>query len=89
MDINENDQILTLTTCSYELSNYRTIVVARKVREGEEPHLNTDHLERKKSKDILYPESYYKHYGGEAPEITSFEIALKDGLTPWYSPVEP
>lgn len=33
--INENDRILTLSTCSYETDNMRTIVVARKVREGE------------------------------------------------------
>lgn len=34
--INENDRILTLSTCSYETDNMRTIVVARKVREGED-----------------------------------------------------
>ena len=36
IDINEDDQILTLSTCSYELANYRIVVVARKIREGEE-----------------------------------------------------
>ncbi|MBR3971650.1 MAG: sortase, partial [Ruminococcus sp.] len=34
--INENDRILTLSTCSYETDNMRTIVVARKVRDGED-----------------------------------------------------
>ena len=48
VDINEADRILTLSTCSYELPNYRTIIVARKVREGEDPTVNTDYLKKKK-----------------------------------------
>ena len=34
--INEDDTLLTLSTCSYETDNMRTIVVARKVRENED-----------------------------------------------------
>lgn len=34
--INENDSLLTLSTCSYETDNMRTIAVARKVRENED-----------------------------------------------------
>ena len=34
--INEDDRLLTLSTCSYESDNMRTIVVARKIREGED-----------------------------------------------------
>lgn len=34
--INENDQLLTLSTCSYEVENMRTIAVARKVRDNED-----------------------------------------------------
>lgn len=33
--INEDDRILTLSTCSYESENTRTVVFARMVREGE------------------------------------------------------
>lgn len=87
VDINENDQILTLSTCSYELSNYRTIVVARKVREGEEAYIDSDRIEKKKFSQTLYPESYYNHYGGKAPDMTSFDAALEDGLIPWYNPM--
>lgn len=35
IDVNENDELLTLSTCSYEHSDYRTVIVARKLREGE------------------------------------------------------
>lgn len=87
VDINENDQILTLSTCSYELSNYRTIVVARKVREGEDVSVDTDSI--KKNKNVLYPPSFYKHYGGKAPEIHTFDAALEAGQITWYKPIEP
>lgn len=84
VDINENDRILTLSTCSYELDNYRIIIVARKVRDNEDAAVNTDNI--KKNKNVLYPDSFYKHYGGKPPAIPPFEDALKDGLIPWYNP---
>lgn len=34
--INENDRLLTLSTCSYESKNMRTVVVARKIRPDED-----------------------------------------------------
>ncbi len=34
--INETDKLLTLSTCSYERDNMRTVAVARKIREGED-----------------------------------------------------
>lgn len=86
VDINENDQILTLSTCSYELRNYRTIVVARKVRKGEEPTINMENVTVKKKP--LYPESYYKHYGGKPPKLSpNFESALENGEIAWYNPM--
>jgi sortase B len=87
IDINEDDQILSLSTCSYELSNYRTIIVARKVRENEDPSVNTDGFEKRDKEDVLYAPSYYWRYGGKAPKVPSFEEALQDGLMPWYNPM--
>jgi RHS repeat-associated protein len=40
--VNEDDQLLTLSTCSYEFSGFRTVVVARKLREGEKATVNTE-----------------------------------------------
>ena len=34
--INEADRLLTLSTCSYESDNMRTVIVARQVRDGED-----------------------------------------------------
>ncbi|MDD4112192.1 MAG: class B sortase [Herbinix sp.] len=87
IDINDDDQILTLSTCSYELSNYRTIIVARKVRAGEDSTVNTDNFEKKDANDVLYAPSYYWRYGGKAPTIPTFDVALEDGLIPWYNPM--
>ena len=83
VDINEDDQLLCLSTCSYEVDNYRTVVVARKVREGEDPTVDVEHVEVNQSP--LYPASYYYRYGGKAPELyETFEEALENGAISWY-----
>ncbi|MDF2906680.1 MAG: hypothetical protein K0R34_2001 [Herbinix sp.] len=86
VDINENDQLLTLSTCSYEVKNYRTVIVARRVREGEDPTVDVDRVTI--NPEPLYPYSYYYRYGGKAPELTpTFEEALENGEIKWYSQV--
>lgn len=83
VDINENDQLLTLSTCSYEVKDYRTVIVARKVRDGEDPTVNTDNVII--NPEPLYPESYYYRYGGKAPKLpATFEEALEAGDINWY-----
>lgn len=86
VDINEDDQILTLSTCSYELPNYRLIILARKVREGEDISVNTDTITE--NKDALFPASFHQHYGTKVPDIPSFDAALEDGNIHWYNPME-
>jgi len=84
VDVNENDQLLTLSTCSYELDNYRFVVVARKVRDGEDTSVDVSSVVT--NPDPLYPKSYYKRYGGEAPDVAAtFEEALKNGQINWYT----
>jgi len=41
VDVNEDDELLTLSTCSYEFTNFRTVIVARKVRDGESAKVDT------------------------------------------------
>jgi len=87
VDIKEDDQLLTLSTCSYELDNYRTVIVARKVREGEDSGVDLESASVNPS--ALYPSKYYEAKGGEAPEVTkTFEEALSKGQINWYTPVE-
>ena len=39
--VNEKNKLLVLSTCSYEYDNFRTVVVARKVRKGESVKVDT------------------------------------------------
>lgn len=86
VDINENDTLLTLSTCSYEVDNdYRTVVFARKVREGEDSKVDMKTV--KVNKKPLYCDDYYKQNGGKAPKLpATFEKALKNGDIKWYKP---
>lgn len=87
VDINEMDSIITLSTCSYELDNYRTVIVARKIRENETE--TVDVAQAVKNPAILYPANWYLTYGGQSPVITTFQTALKDGQITWYYEINP
>ena len=80
--VNEDDQILTLSTCSYEFSGFRTVVVARKVREGEDEKVDVGLATVNSSP--LYPEVYYNAYGGTRPDPLTFKTADAKGLVSWY-----
>lgn len=87
VDITDTDQLLILSTCSYEVDNYRTVIVARKVRDGEDVSVDVDSVTV--NKNPLYPASYYYRYGGKAPKLPkSFEEALESDLINWYTPPE-
>ena len=78
--INENDQILTLSTCSYEYKNFRTVVVARKVRPGEDETVDVSKATANSSP--YYPEIYYGL--GNRPDALTFKTAYAQGEVKWY-----
>ena len=41
VDVNEKDSLLMLSTCSYEVHDYRTVVICRKVRKNESSDVDT------------------------------------------------
>ncbi len=61
------DELLTLSTCSYEFDNARTVVVARKLRAGESAHVDVSNA--RKNKTPLYPQAYYDVFGGKKPQL--------------------
>lgn len=65
IDVNKSDRLLTLSTCSYEFDGFRTVVVARKVREGESDFVDTS--VSSKASSPLMPDCWYKKYGGSKP----------------------
>ena len=59
--INEDDRIITLSTCSYETDNMRTIVVARKVRNGEDVSKYINSVKGQTPKSDVYTD-FLKEY---------------------------
>lgn len=85
IDVNEDDTIITLSTCSYEVKDYRTVIVARKLRDGESLEVDVDNVII--NPEPLYPYTFYYRYGGKAPKLTeTFEEALEKGEIKWYLP---
>lgn len=82
VDIGKNDRLITLSTCSSELKEFRTVVVAREVREGESPEVDVE--KAKIRGNPLMPQGYYAKYGGKAPKINGFEKDLAEGKLTWY-----
>ena len=82
VDVGKNDRLITLSTCSYEMTDFRTVVVARKVREGESSAVAVENA--KKNENPLMPAGYYSSHGGTAPEINGFEKDLADGKLSWF-----
>lgn len=80
--VNENDQLLTLSTCSYEFAEFRTVIVARRVREGEDS--SVDVAKAAANPDAVWPQCYYARNGGTMKELTDFVTAFKNGEAAWY-----
>lgn len=79
---NENDPIITLSTCCYEFYQWRLVVVARKVRPGEDTNVDVSLASRNEAP--LFPDVYYQRYGGTRPEPLTFKTANGKGLVDWY-----
>ena len=65
VDVRGNDRLLTLSTCSYELEGFRTVLVARKVRQGESEFVDASLI--KAADNPLMPNGWYEKYGGFPP----------------------
>lgn len=79
-----NDQIVLLSTCSYEMDGFRTVIAARKVREGEDTTVDTSKAVWNPT--VLYPDGWYSAKGGTKPQhLATFEEALAQGKINWIS----
>ncbi|MBQ1992095.1 MAG: class B sortase [Clostridia bacterium] len=79
---NEDDQLLTLSTCSYEYSDFRTVVVARKTRVGESSKVDVS--KAKANSDPLWPDVYYNYDKSSKPKVTTFKTENKKKKIAWY-----
>lgn len=82
VNVNEDDELITLSTCSYEFTNFRTVVVARRVRIGEDPKVDVS--KASVNDDAVWPEVYYNSRGGERPKVTDFCKAYEAKQIKWY-----
>ncbi|MBQ4105749.1 MAG: sortase [Clostridia bacterium] len=80
--INEDDQIITLSTCSHEYTGFRTVVVARKLRDGESAISYVKNATL--AENPVWPDVYYTNHAGSRPEITTFKTELSEGNIDWY-----
>lgn len=83
VDVNEDDELITLSTCSYEFTNFRTVVVARRVRVGESKKVDVKRATL--NKNAVWPQVYYSAYGGTRPTVTDFCTAYEKGQIDWYN----
>ena len=79
---NEDDPIITLSTCCYEFYQWRMVIVARKVRPGEDESVDVDLADYNSSP--LFPDVYYQRYGGTRPKPETFKSASEKGQVDWY-----
>ncbi len=65
VDINKSDKILTLSTCSYDFSDERLVVVGRLVRDGESTEVDTSKAVA--NSNPRYPNEWYAKKGKKNP----------------------
>ncbi len=82
VNVNENDRLVTLVTCSYEFSGFRTVVVARKCRKNESAKVDVSSA--KLNKNPVWPQCYYSRFRATRPTVLTFKKALKKGKINWY-----
>lgn len=82
VDVNESDELVTLSTCAYDFDGFRQVIVARKVRVGESSKVDVS--KAKLNSNPLYPDVWYTYYGGKKPEQTTFQDALNKKKISWY-----
>ncbi len=58
VDVQADDTIITLSTCSYEYDEFRLVVMGRKVRAGEESTVHVSEITE--NPNILYPDVWYR-----------------------------
>ena len=84
VDVSADDQIVLLSTCSYEMDGFRTVIAARKVREGEDTTVDTSKATWNQT--VLYPDGWYSAKGGTKPQHpATFEEALAQGKINWLA----
>lgn len=71
VDVNEEDEIITLSTCCYDYDNARFVIMGRLVRTDEGESTDVDTSSAVKNTDVIYSKEYYAKKGMKVPQIAS------------------
>ena len=69
VDVQPSDELLTLSTCTYEFDNARFVIVARRLRDGESAEIDPSLVS--KNSAALMPDIWYELYGGTKPVLSA------------------
>lgn len=76
VDVNAQDEVITLSTCCYDYTNARFVVLARLVREGEEATVDPSGVV--KNADVIYSKEYYTKKKLPIPTVSSSEATTSN-----------
>lgn len=63
IDVNENDDFITLSTCSSDISDMRWVIVARKLRADDDVDALVKSYKERANEDIYFPERWIRSWG--------------------------
>ena len=76
VDVKPYDEIITLSTCCYDYTDARLVLVGRLVREDESPEVDVDKAEL--NKDVIFSKNLYKRKGWSVPKVDPPVVSVYD-----------
>ena len=76
VDVNTEDEIITLSTCCYDYENARFVILGRLVRDGESAEVDT--ATAAANSDVIYSKQYYEKKRLPIPKLESSDAVSSE-----------